>query len=54
MKFEAAQETHLADVEELFGSPFSEKERADLAALLGRLPLAETSAACSAGDEEAA
>lgn len=54
VKFEAAQETHLADVEELFGSPFSEKERADLAALLGRLPLAETSAACSAGDEEAA
>jgi DNA-binding MarR family transcriptional regulator len=50
-KFEAAQTTHLADVEELFGSPFTAKERTELAALLGRLPLAETSAACSAEDE---
>jgi DNA-binding MarR family transcriptional regulator len=50
-KFESAQTTHLADVEELFGSPFTEKERADLAALLGRLPLAETSPACTEDGE---
>ena len=46
-KFEAAQETHRADVEELFGSRFSREEREHLAELLGRLPLAETSEACS-------
>jgi DNA-binding MarR family transcriptional regulator len=42
-KFEAARRSHLADVDELFGSRFSEKERELLAELLGRLPQAETS-----------
>ena len=46
-KCEAAQKTHLADVEELFGAPFTPEERAQLAALLGKLPLAHTSEACS-------
>lgn len=46
-KFEAARDTHLADIEELFGSNFTEQERDTLAALLARLPLAETSPACS-------
>jgi DNA-binding MarR family transcriptional regulator len=46
-KVEAARETHLADVEELFGSRLKRKERRQLAELLGRLPLAETSEACS-------
>jgi len=48
---EAAQETHRADIEELFASQFDESERAALAELLGRLPLAPTSQACRAGDE---
>jgi len=52
-KFEAASETHLADIEELFGSRFSAAERATLADLLGRLPLAETSEACTAASERA-
>ena len=52
-RFEAAQTTHLDDVEELFGSQFSPEERRMLAELLGRLPLAETSAACT-GEEEPA
>ena len=47
-RFEAARRSHLADVEELFGSRFSAEERDQLAELLGRLPLAETSEACSA------
>ena len=47
-KFEAARESHLADIEELFGSQFSPEEREQLAELLGRLPLAHTSEACSA------
>jgi DNA-binding MarR family transcriptional regulator len=46
-KFEAASESHLADVEELFASQFRPQEREQLAALLGRLPLAQTSEACS-------
>jgi DNA-binding MarR family transcriptional regulator len=41
-KLEEARATHLADIEELFGSRFSGEERATLAELLGRLPLAET------------
>ncbi len=45
--FEAAQAGHLADIEELFGSKFDAHERASLGELLGRLPLAETSPACS-------
>ena len=47
-KFEAARTTHRADIEELFGSRFTKAERGQLAELLGRLPLAETSEACSA------
>jgi DNA-binding MarR family transcriptional regulator len=46
-KIEAARESHLADIEELFGSQFSPAEREKLAELLGRLPLAHTSEACS-------
>jgi DNA-binding MarR family transcriptional regulator len=47
-KFEAASTSHRADVDELFGSNFSPVERKQLGELLGRLPLAETSPACSA------
>jgi DNA-binding MarR family transcriptional regulator len=46
-KIEDARESHLADIEELFGSRFSAEEREQLAELLGRLPLAHTSEACS-------
>jgi len=46
-KYTAAHETHVADIEELFGSRFSGEERAQLAELLGRLPLAEAGA-CNA------
>lgn len=47
-KIEDARESHLADTEELFGSRFTPAEREQLAELLGRLPLAHTSEACSA------
>ena len=46
-KFEEAQVTHRADIDELFSSSFSSAERKQLGELLGRLPLAETSPACS-------
>jgi DNA-binding MarR family transcriptional regulator len=46
-KIEEARESHLADLEELFGSQFTQDEREQLAELLGRLPLAHTSEACS-------
>jgi DNA-binding MarR family transcriptional regulator len=46
-KFEAARAMHLADIDELFGSNFTAEERDTLADLLGRLPLADTSPACS-------
>jgi DNA-binding MarR family transcriptional regulator len=46
-KIEEAKESHLADIDELFGSRFSRQERDQLAELLGRLPLAHTSEACS-------
>jgi len=46
-KIEEARESHLADIEELFGSRFSPDEREQFAELLGRLPLAHTSEACS-------
>jgi DNA-binding MarR family transcriptional regulator len=46
-KFEAARASHHRDIAELFGSSFSEEEQAQLAGLLGRLPLAETAKACS-------
>jgi len=47
-KFEAAARSHRADIEELFGANFTAAERKQLAELLGRLPLHETSPACSA------
>lgn len=40
-KFTEARKTHHADIEELFGSRFSDEERASLAELLGRLPMSE-------------
>ncbi|HZT94703.1 MAG TPA: MarR family transcriptional regulator [Gaiellaceae bacterium] len=46
-KIEDARESHLADIEELFGSQFSPDEREQLAELLGRLPLAHTAEPCS-------
>ena len=46
-KVEQARESHLADVDELFGSRLEPDEREQLAELLGRLPLAHTSEACS-------
>jgi DNA-binding MarR family transcriptional regulator len=46
-KFESARETHLGDIDELFASNFTPEEHEALAELLGRLPLAETSPACS-------
>jgi DNA-binding MarR family transcriptional regulator len=46
-KCEEASASHLADVEELFAGNFDSAERASLADLLGRLPLANTSEACS-------
>ena len=46
-KIEEARDSHLADIEELFGARFSRQERDQLAELLGRLPLAHTSEACS-------
>ena len=46
-KIEDARESHLADIEELFGSQFSAQEREQLAELLGRLPLAHTAEECS-------
>lgn len=45
-KIEDARDSHLADVEELFGSQFSPLEREQLAELLGRLPLAHTAEVC--------
>ena len=41
-KIAAARESHLADIEELFGSQFSAEEKATLDELLSRLPLADT------------
>lgn len=46
-KVEQARESHLADIEELFGSRLAPGEREQLAELLGRLPLAPTAEACS-------
>jgi DNA-binding MarR family transcriptional regulator len=46
-KIEDARESHLADIEELFAAQFSRQELEQLAELLGRLPLAQTSEACS-------
>jgi DNA-binding MarR family transcriptional regulator len=41
-KIESARSSHHADIEELFGSRFSEAEKATLDELLARLPLADT------------
>jgi DNA-binding MarR family transcriptional regulator len=46
-KIEEARNSHMADVDELFGTRFEAREREHLAELLGRLPLAHTSEACS-------
>ena len=46
-KIEEARESHLTDIEELFGSRFTAREREQLTELLGRLPLAHTAEACS-------
>ena len=46
-KYAAAHATHIADIDELFGTRFSDEERAQLAELLGRLPLADAGA-CNA------
>src|SRR4029077_16385956 len=46
-KIEDARDSHLADIEELFGSRFSAQEREQLAELLGPLPLAHPAEACS-------
>jgi DNA-binding MarR family transcriptional regulator len=43
-KFEAVRDSHLADIEELFGSRFTTEEHGVLAELLGRLPLADAGA----------
>jgi DNA-binding MarR family transcriptional regulator len=50
-KFEAAEASHLADLEELFASRFTPEEQVTLSELLGRLPLAPAPAACG-GDEK--
>jgi DNA-binding MarR family transcriptional regulator len=47
-KFEEARRSHRSDIQELFACRFSPEEREQLAELLGRLPLADTSSACSA------
>jgi DNA-binding MarR family transcriptional regulator len=49
-KYEAASDSHGADIEELFFGNFSRAERETLGELLGRLPLAETSPACTEGE----
>lgn len=41
-KIESARSSHQADIHELFGSRFSEDEKATLDELLARLPLAHT------------
>ena len=50
-KFEEAEASHLADLEELFASRFTHEEQVVLSELLGRLPLAPAPAACG-GDEK--
>ena len=46
-KVKEARKSHHADIDELFGSRLEPAERAQLAELLGRLPLAATGEACS-------
>jgi DNA-binding MarR family transcriptional regulator len=45
-KFKTARKTHLADVEEAFGSRFSAEELAAVSSLLGRLLDSDEPAAC--------
>lgn len=49
-RFEEASVMHQADIHELFGSNFDDAERRTLGELLGRLPLAPVSPACSGDD----
>jgi MarR family 2-MHQ and catechol resistance regulon transcriptional repressor len=49
-KFESAQATHLADIEELFCAQFTADEQRALDELLGRLPLAGTAACTDEGE----
>jgi DNA-binding MarR family transcriptional regulator len=44
-KFEAAYETHVADIEELFGAQLSDDERRHLGELLEKLPMSDTACA---------
>jgi DNA-binding MarR family transcriptional regulator len=44
-KFEAAYESHAADVEELFGAQLSDEERRHLGELLEKLPQSDTACA---------
>jgi DNA-binding MarR family transcriptional regulator len=44
-KFEAAYETHVADIEELFGAQLSDGERRHLGELLEKLPMSDTACA---------
>jgi MarR family 2-MHQ and catechol resistance regulon transcriptional repressor len=44
-KFEAARASHVADLDELFGSRLTADERARLDELLAKLPLSETACA---------
>ena len=46
-KVSEARKSHHADIDELFGARLEPKEREQLAELLGRLPLAHTSEACT-------
>ena len=46
-KVKDARRSHHADIDELFGSRLKKKERRQLAELLGRLPLADTTESCS-------
>ena len=44
-KFEAAYESHVADIEELFGAQLSDEERRRFGDLLEKLPMSETACA---------
>ena len=44
-KFESVRGSHIADIEELFGSRFTDEEHDRLGELLGKLPLSETACA---------
>ena len=44
-KFEAAYQTHVADIEELFGAQLGDDERRQLGNLLEKLPMSDTACA---------